>query len=125
MLILQSLNRVTPLPRSHREARRPEASLVRSRACSSGDSPEEKPHGTARPREGGLRTMPRTLPSVGEQPARLEGDQVLRPQPHPAAEEAGEEGERGCSLLGPSADAAQDRYHNVKTTSNHNEEEKL
>lgn len=88
---------------SHREARCPEASLVRSRACSSGDSPEEKPHGTARPREGGLRTMPRTLPSVGEQPARLEGDQVLRPQPHPAAEEAGEEGERGCSLLGPSA----------------------
>lgn len=87
-------------PLSHREAWRAEAPLVRGRACSSGDSPKEKPCGAASPREGGLRALPRTLPPAGEQPARLEGHQVLRPQPHPAAEEAGEEGKRCCGLLG-------------------------
>lgn len=56
--MLQSLNCVTPLPRSPREARRAEASLVRSGACSGGDSPKEKPHGAARPREGRLRALP-------------------------------------------------------------------
>lgn len=45
---------LTPPPRSHREARCAEASLVRGGACSSGDSPKEKPHGAASPRKGGL-----------------------------------------------------------------------
>lgn len=36
----------------HREARRAEASLVGGRACSSGDSPKEKPHGAASPCKG-------------------------------------------------------------------------
>lgn len=41
-------------PLFHREAWCAEAALVRGRACSSGDSPKEKPHGAASAREGGL-----------------------------------------------------------------------
>lgn len=84
---------------SHREAWSAEATLVGGGACSSGDSPEEKPHWAARSCKGRLWTLPRTLPPAGQQPARLEGDQVLRPQPHPAAEEAGQEGKRRHGLL--------------------------
>lgn len=98
---------VSPVSSSHREAWCAEATLVRGGACSSGDSPKEKPCGTARPCEGGLRALPRTLPFASEQPARLESYQVLRAQPHPTAEEAGKEGKRCLSLLGQRSEAKQ------------------
>lgn len=84
---------------SYREARRAEAPLVGGGASRGGDSPEQKPHGTARPCESRLRALPGTLPPAGEQPEGLEGHQVLRPQSHPAPEEAGEARERCCRLL--------------------------
>lgn len=84
---------------SRRKARRAEASLVRGGAGCGGDSPQEKPHGTASSCESRLRTLPGTLPPAGEQPEGLEGHQVLRPQSHPAPQEAGKEGERCCGLL--------------------------
>lgn len=48
------VNMVTHPRLCHREAWGVEASLVRGGACSSGDSSEEKPHGAACPRKGGL-----------------------------------------------------------------------
>lgn len=63
------------------------------------------------------------MPPAGEQPERLEGHQVLRPQPHPAPEEAGPEGKCCLGLL--EKNVAEDSYHHVKTTSSHNGEEVL
>lgn len=85
---------------SDREAWRAEAPLVRSGTRGGGDSPEEEPGGFAGSGKGGLRALPRTLSFAREQPAGLESHQVLCTQPHPAAEEAGEEGELCLGLLG-------------------------
>lgn len=103
---------ITLLP-PHRKAWRAEASLVRGRACRCGDSPKEEPHWVASASQGWLWALSGTLPPAGEQPERLEGHQVLRPQPHPAPEEAGQEGERCCCLLGHMLNVGRDSYHNV------------
>lgn len=83
-----------------REARCAEAALVRGRARRCGDAPQEEPCGAASAGQGRLRALSGTLPPAGEQSQRLASHQVLRPQPHPAAEEAGQEGERRRRLLG-------------------------
>lgn len=76
-----------------REAWGAETALVGGGAHRRGDAPEEEHHGAACASQGRLRALLAPLSSSGQQPARLEGHQVLLPQPHPATEEAGQEGE--------------------------------
>lgn len=72
---------------SCRKARSPEATLVWGGEGSGRRAPNPKHHWAQSPCEGGLRALSAAVPPAGQQPPRLAGDQVLLPQPHPAAEE--------------------------------------